>query len=262
MARIAEWRRQLARFLLGWLPILALLAVWEGVARLGFFSPFLLPSFSSAAARLLADLVSGDLLINLALTLERALAGFALAGAAGVALGVMIARVPAVRWFFDPLVSIGLPMPKIAFLPIFILWFGVFDESKIIMIAFNAVFPVIVAAAAATENIDRVMLWSARSLGANPRQLLYQIAVPAALPEIFTGLQVAMPISLIVAVICEMTMGGEGLGGALMTQMRFADSQGVFSGIIAIAIAGAALVKAMDMIRRRLLVWHQETQDP
>jgi ABC-type nitrate/sulfonate/bicarbonate transport system permease component len=81
------------------------------------------------------------------------------------------------------------------------------------------------------------------------------------LPEIFTGLQIAMPIALIVAVVSEMAMGGEGLGGALMTQMRFADSPGVFSGILAIGIAGSIVVKAMELIRRRLLVWHQETQN-
>jgi taurine transport system permease protein len=198
---------------------------------------------------------------NLGLTLLRAFTGFAMGAVAGVVIGVCMARMPVVRWFFDPLVSIGLPMPKIAFIPVFILWFGVFDESKILMVAFNALFPVVVATMAGAEAVDRIMIWSARSLGASPRRLLFEIAIPAALPEIFTGLQIAMPIALIVAVVSEMAMGGEGLGGALMTQMRFADSPGVFSGILAIGIAGSIVVKAMELIRRRLLVWHQETQN-
>jgi taurine transport system permease protein len=210
-------------------------------------------------ARLATDVVSGDLLLGVGLTLYRALAGFALAAIAGVAIGILIARLPLARWFFDPLVSIGLPMPKIAFLPIFILWFGVFDQSKILMAAFSAVFPVIVASWAAAEGVERVMLWSALSLGAGRRHLLWEIALPAALPQIFTGLQVALPISLIVEIVSEMAMGGEGIGGTIITEMRFADSPGVFSGIIAIAIVGSILVKAMELIRRRLLVWHAET---
>src|SRR5258708_11822412 len=80
----------------------------------------------------------------------------------------------------------------------------------------------------------------------------------AALPEIFTGLQVALPIGLIVEIVSEMAMGGEGIGGTIIMQMRFADSPGVFSGIVAIAVVGSILVKAMELIRRRLLVWHPE----
>jgi ABC-type nitrate/sulfonate/bicarbonate transport system permease component len=251
--------KALLRGLSRWASILALLAAWEILARAHVFSDFLLPSFSAVIVRLAGDVVSGDLLLGVGLTLYRALAGFALAAGAGVAIGILIARLPLARWFFDPLVSIGLPMPKIAFLPVFILWFGVFDASKILMAAFSAVFPVIVASWAAAENVERVMLWSALSLGAGRRQLLWEIALPASLPQIFTGLQVALPISLIVEIVSEMAMGGEGIGGTIITEMRFADSPGVFSGIIAIAIVGSILVKAMELIRRRLLVWHPET---
>jgi ABC-type nitrate/sulfonate/bicarbonate transport system permease component len=251
----------IGRNALGWTSVIVFLAAWEILARSHIFTEFLLPSFSVSFERLIADTMSGELLRNLGLTLLRAFAGFAMGAVAGIAIGVCMARMPIVRWFFDPLVSIGLPMPKIAFIPVFILWFGVFDESKILMVAFNALFPVVVATVAGAEAVDRIMIWSARSLGASPRRLLFEIAIPAALPEIFTGLQIAMPIALIVAVVSEMAMGGEGLGGALMTQMRFADSPGVFSGILAIGIAGSIVVKAMELIRRRLLVWHQETQN-
>lgn len=250
--------KALARLLLHWASILVLLAAWEITARAHVFSDFLLPSFSAVVVRLESDVVSGDLLLGIGLTLYRAFAGFGLAAVAGIAIGILIARLPLARWFFDPLVSIGLPMPKIAFLPVFILWFGVFDWSKILMAAFSAVFPVIVASWAAAEGVERVMLWSALSLGAGRRQLLWEIALPASLPQIFTGLQVALPIALIVEIVSEMAMGGEGIGGAIITEMRFADSPGVFSGIIAIAIVGTFLVKAMELIRRRLLVWHPE----
>ena len=250
--------RGLAEAVLRAAPLVAVALIWEGFARAHIVSEFLLPPFSGVVMRLFEDLLSGDLLTGIALTVYRALAGFALAALFGVAAGILIARVNAARWLLDPLVSIGLPMPKIAFLPVFILWFGVFDAAKILMVAFSAIFPVIVAAAAAAEGVDRALLWSARSLGASRRAILWEIALPAASPQIVTGLQVALPISLIVAVVAEMAMGGEGLGGTIMTEMRFADSPGVFAGIIAIAVVGSLLIKAMELIRRRVLVWQAE----
>jgi ABC-type nitrate/sulfonate/bicarbonate transport system permease component len=112
------------------------------------------------------------------------------------------------------------------------------------------------------RGVERELLWSARNMGANERELLWQIALPASLPQIITGLQVALPISLIVGIVCEMLMGGYGLGGAMMTSSRFADSRGVFAGIVEIAVVGYVLVKGMAIIRRRLLLWHQEALAP
>ena len=250
----AQWRRTLLRSS----SVILLAVAWEWGARMHFVSDFLLPSLSSVLTRLFEDIVSGDILVGLGLTMLRTLAGFTIAAAAGIVIGITIARIRVIRWFFDPVVSVGNPLPKIAFLPIFILWFGVFDWSKIAMVAFSSVFPVVVATWAATESVDKYLLWSAESLGVSKRQLLWQIVLPAAMPQVFTGLQIALPISLIVVIICEMTMGGQGLGGSMMTSMRFADSPGVFSGIVAIAIVGSLVVKAMELIRKRLLVWHEE----
>jgi ABC-type nitrate/sulfonate/bicarbonate transport system permease component len=91
--------------------------------------------------------------------------------------------------------------------------------------------------------------------------MLWQIILPAASPQIMTGLQVALPIALIVAIIAEMAMGGYGLGGAMMTASRYANSPGVFAGIVEIAVVGYILIKAMAIIRRRLLVWHAEAAE-
>src|SRR5689334_8687742 len=99
-------------------------------------------------------------------------------------------------------------------------------------------------------------------MGANGRELVWQIVLPAALPQIMTGLQVALPIALIVAIVTEMMMGGYGLGGGMMTASRFADSRGVFAGIVEIAVVGYGLVKLMSMLRRRLLLWYQEALAP
>jgi ABC-type nitrate/sulfonate/bicarbonate transport system permease component len=167
-----------------------------------------------------------------------------------------------VRWLLDPIISVGFPMPKIAFLPVIVLWLGFQDTSRIAMVVLDASFPVVRATIAGTLGVARVVLWSARNLGASERQLLREIVLPAALPQILTGLQVALPIALIVCIVTEMTMGGVGLGGAMIRSARFADSPGVFAGIVEIGAAGYCLVKGMAALRRRLLGWHQEALEP
>jgi ABC-type nitrate/sulfonate/bicarbonate transport system permease component len=243
-------------------PLLVLVVGWEAASRSGIVTPFLLPPISAVLERVWQDALSGELAINLGQTLFRSLVGFAIAGVGGVVLGILMTRQWLVRWFFDPIVSVGFPMPKIAFLPIFMLWLGLYDFSKISMAVFNAIFPVIIATIAAAEGVDRQLLWSARSLGASERQLLREIILPAALPQILTGLQVALPISMIVMIVTEMLMGGQGLGGAMIAASRFADSPGVFAGIVEIAVAGLCLVKGIAVLRRHLLAWHQEAQEP
>ena len=242
--------------------VLALLALWQAISNSGMVTPFQLPSFTRVLSRIWDDATAGDLWLNTAVTLYRALVSFAIAGVGGIVLGMAMSRVKLVHWFFDPLVSIGFPMPKIAFLPVIILWLGVYDTSKITMIVFDAIFPVIAATMIAIEGVERELIWSARNMGANERDLLWQIVLPAALPQIMTGLQVALPLSLIVAVVTEMLMGGYGLGGAMMTASRFANSPGVFAGIVEIAVVGYVLVKIMAVIRRRLLTWHPEAHEP
>jgi len=212
--------------------------------------------------RIWTDAVSGDLWINTALTLYRALVAFVIAAVGGVLIGMAMSRNVIAQWFFDPIVSIGFPMPKIAFLPVVMLWLGVFDISKITIIVIDAIFPVIAATVIGIQGVERELIWSARNMGASGRELLHQVILPAALPQIMTGLQVALPLSLIVAVVAEMLMGGYGLGGAMMTASRFANSTSVFAGIVEIAIVGYVLVKAMALVRRRLLIWHQETAAP
>ena len=242
--------------------IVALALAWELLARSGALTPFMLPALSAVLERIWADLISGELLLNTAVTLYRAVAGFLIGAVAGMALGMAISRNAAAHWFFDPIISVGFPMPKIAFLPVVMLWLGVYDVSKITMVSVEAIFPVVTATIAGIRGVERELIWSARNMGAGERELLWQIAVPAALPQIITGLQVALPIALIVAIVTEMFMGGYGLGGAMNTASRFADSRGVFAGILEIAAVGYCLVKAMAMLRRRLLLWHAEALEP
>jgi ABC-type nitrate/sulfonate/bicarbonate transport system permease component len=257
-----RWQDHIGLNALKWLSVVVLLGGWEIFARSGAVTPFVLPPLSDVLLRIWSDALSGDLWLSAAVTLYRALTGFAIAAVAGVALGMAIYRIPPIRWFFDPIISVGFPMPKIAFLPVVILWLGVYDTSKISMVVFDAIFPVVTATIIGLQGVDRVLIWSARNMGAKEHELLWQISLPAALPQIMTGLQVALPIALIVAIVTEMLMGGYGLGGGMMTASRYADSRGVFAGIVEIAIVGYILVKAMAVIRRRLLLWHQEALAP
>ena len=242
----------------GSLAILLLLIGWELFARSGKVTAFMLPPFSAVLERIYADAAAGKLWIDLGLTVYRALAGFLIAAILGIALGTAMARNRFVHWFFDPIVSVGFPMPKIAFLPIIMLWFGLYDFSKISIVVFDAIFPVVTATLTGIAGVDKALIWSARNMGAGERELMWQVALPAAMPQILTGLQVALPISLIVAIIAEMAMGGYGLGGAMMSASRFADSRGVFAGIVEVAVVGYVLIKAMAWLRRRLLAWHPE----
>jgi ABC-type nitrate/sulfonate/bicarbonate transport system permease component len=262
MARLADSASTVALRAAPFISVGLLAAAWEGFARSGAVTPFMLPALSTVLERIWSDAVAGDLWINMAVTLYRTFAGFAIAAVLGIALGFAMARNRVAHWFFDPIVSVGFPMPKIAFLPIIGLWLGLFDVSKIFMISLDAIFPVITATLVGIAGVERELLWSARNMGATEREVLRQVVLPAASPQIMTGLQVALPIALIVAVVTEMAMGGYGLGGAMMTASRFANSPGVFAGIVEIAAVGYVVVKGMAMIRRRLLLWHAEAMEP
>ena len=242
--------------------VVALAVAWELLARSGAFTPFQLPALSKVAMAIWSDVTSGEFFLNAILTLYRALTGFVICAVLGIAIGMAMSRNVIAHWFFDPLVSVGFPMPKTAFIPVVILWLGVYDVSKITIIVIDAIFPVITATVIAIQGVERELIWSARNMGASNREVLTQVVLPAAFPQIMTGLQVALPLCLIVAVVAEMLMGGYGLGGAMMTASRFANSTGVFAGIVEIAVVGYVLVKAMSLIRRRLLIWHQEAHDP
>jgi taurine transport system permease protein len=238
--------------------ILILIVAWEVYARSGLTTQFLLPAPTVILRDILRQMADGSWFISVALTMYRALSGWVFAAIIGVPLGIMMARSHFVGWFVDPFISIGFPAPKIAFLPIFILWFGVYDTSKIVMITISAIFPIITAAWMGARSVDKLLLWSASSLGANRRELMREVVLPAAMPHILTGLQIALPMCLIVALVTEFLMGGNGLGGDMITAQRQADSVRVFSGIVSIDVLGFLLIKSLEFVRRKILAWHQE----
>jgi ABC-type nitrate/sulfonate/bicarbonate transport system permease component len=239
--------------------LLVVAVLWEVVARTGVVPPYFLPPLSAIAAKIGTDLVQGPLLVATGMTLYRMLVAYAAAAVVGITLGVAMGRVRWVRWFFDPLVSLGFPAPKISFLPVLILWFGLSDLPKIVLTALDCVFPIVSATYLGTRDVERTLVWSALNLGTRERALLWKILVPAALPQILSGLQVALPVAFIVMIVSEMLTGSVGLGGYIGEGYRFAVATTVFAGLVVTGALGYAGLALFAELRRWCLVWHEET---
>jgi ABC-type nitrate/sulfonate/bicarbonate transport system permease component len=238
-----------------------LVLVWEGSSRAGLVHPFLLPPPSAIGLRLAHLLSAGDLGRHMALSLYRTLASFGLAIVIAVPLGLAMARIRLVAWFCEPLIAVGFPTPKIVFLHIFVLWFGLHDMPKIVMATVEGVLPIVTATYLGTRSIDVYLLWSARNLGTSPGRLLWKVMLPAALPQIMNGVQIALPICFIVIFVTEMLLGGGGLGDTMILAQRFADSEGVFAGMVTVSLLGYLAIRGVAWVRQALLHWHVETQE-
>lgn len=234
---------------------LIVIVLWEAVARSGLVPFFFLPPLSVIAPTFAAQVAEGTLSQHALLTIFRAVAGLLIAVVVGVTLGIGMARFPVVRWFFDPIVALGLSMPTLTLVPAFVLWFGIGHEPKILLVALSCVWPMTVSTYNGARNVDPLLLWSARMMGTPGRKLLRKVVIPAATPYIFNGMQVALPISLIVAFVFEMVAGGGGLGFLEILAARFFRSPELFSALFAILIIGFAFDRILLKIRSRVLAW-------
>ncbi len=239
-------------------PLLLVLLAWDLVARTGLIRPLFLPTVTTVLDQFWVLLLEGEIIGPLLVSLYRAFAGLALAVFFGVLAGLLMARSKWANWAIDPLVSLGFPAPKIAFVPIFILWFGIDNLSKILLVAFTCVFPMIVATHHGAMAVSRTVIWSAEAMGTPERKLLYRIILPAAQPYIFSGVRVTMPVALIIAFTAEMIAGGGGVGGALMFAQRFFQTPTVFVYILVMLATGFVLDLLMLRLRRRLISWEDE----
>jgi ABC-type nitrate/sulfonate/bicarbonate transport system permease component len=145
------------------LPILVLVT-WEVVVRQRMVSTFLLPSVGQVIMRLWSDLQSGEIAHSTMGTVVRLATSYSIATVLGIVLGVSMSRVRSIRWLLDPLISIAYPTPKISFLPILVLWLGVFDKPKITISIFSCIFPIIAGTWAGTQSVDKYLVWSAQNL--------------------------------------------------------------------------------------------------
>lgn len=228
-------------------PLVLLALLWEGVARAGWVRPLFLPRFTEVIQALGAGLVDADLLQPLGVSVYRAVLGVLLALVVGVPLGYVLARFKWLRWTLEPVTALGFPMPKIALIPVITLWFGIDDTPKIILTFVTCIFPFLLSAKAAAEQIPARLFWAARSMGTTPIALLYRVVLPATAPAILTGLRIAFPIGLITVFTAEMVTGG-GLGEVIVLAQRYFETSRVYACVLSTMVVGyvadAAIARA------------------
>jgi ABC-type nitrate/sulfonate/bicarbonate transport system permease component len=244
-----------------WLRRVALLAgglvAWEVVARTGGLSPIIFPSLVSVGRELGWLLVRVEALGEAWHSLYRALAGFALAAAAGVVIGVAIGRSPLLAAIVDPLLTGTYPIPKIALLPVFIFAFGIGSLSKVLLVFLECLYPIVINAYAGSRAVDRVLVWSALNMGASRGQVLRRIVVPATAPYIFAGLRVALPIAMIVVIITEMISSADGLGYLVIYSLASLKTDRMLAAVAVIAVLGLGLDRLLVLLRDRLVFWEK-----
>jgi ABC-type nitrate/sulfonate/bicarbonate transport system permease component len=240
-------------------PLLLVVVAWELVARGGLVRPLFLPTVTAVLEQFWTLLVEGEIVGPLTVSLYRAFAGLMLAVVFGVFIGLLMARSKWAKWALDPLVSFAFPAPKIAFVPIFILWFGIDHLSKILLVAFTCIFPMIVATYHGAVAVSRTVIWSAEAMGTPEGKMLYRVIFPATKPHIFSGVRVTVPVALIIAFTAEMIAGGGGAGAALMFAQRFFQTPTVFVYILIMLATGLILDRVMLRLRHWLIPWHDES---
>jgi len=234
----------------------ALLA-WELLARSGWFSPITFPSLARIGGEFGRLMVQAAPLGEAAASLHRALAGFALAAAVGVALGVLMGRSAAAAALLDPLFSATYPIPKIALFPIFIFLFGIGSLSKIVLVFLECLYPIVINTCAGTRAVERVLVWSALNMGASRQRILWRVVVPAAAPYLFAGFRVALPIAMIVVIITEMISSADGLGYLVIYALASLRTDRMLAVVVGIALLGLALDRLLVLLRDRLVFWER-----
>jgi ABC-type nitrate/sulfonate/bicarbonate transport system permease component len=238
---------------------LLLLMIWEWITRQGWIPAWFLPVPSVVFQTLFDMVISGELLHHAAISLGRAISGYAMAALVGVGLGLLIAWSRIVEDFFDPLIELIRPLSTFALIPIFFLWFGIGNASKIMIIFKSCFFPIVLNTIAGIKGVDKKLIMAARSLGADGRQMWTRVLLPSAMPMIITGMRISTAIAMMALVGVEMLSSDSGLGFLVIDAQRTFDTERVFAGIVVLALLGFSLDRLARKIQARILSWHHET---
>lgn len=249
------------RFAQRWYSIVLLLVLWEAVARSGLVTPRLVPNLVLIGAAFWKALLAGDLLYQSGISLFRALGGFILAVIGGCALGAVMARNRLVDALFEPIFSFGFPIPRIALYPIFIFIFGLGHGSKLALVFLEGLFPITLHTYQGIRSVQSKLIWAGSSMGANSRQLFWRVLIPAALPMIFTGFRIALPVALIIVVSTEIIGESQGLGYFINFAAASFDNARAMAGIAAVAIIGFTLDRSLVWLRHRIVFWQPEAAE-
>jgi ABC-type nitrate/sulfonate/bicarbonate transport system permease component len=247
-----SWAQRLARAGL----VIGLLALWQLAALRGLPDYVLSPA--SIVRHFAEALSSRELYEHAAASLMRALPGFAIGSALGVALGLAAGVSRAFDGAFSPVVFLTYPVPKIVLLPIFMLWFGIGDLSKVLIIALACFYPMFINAYYGARSTQKILVWSAQNMGAGRWRIFRRIVLPSALPQIFAGLRVALALSFIVMFAAEMINARSGLGHMIRTAENSLRFDLMYVSLASIAILGYAGDRLLRFARRRALAWQEQ----
>ncbi|MDM5053114.1 taurine ABC transporter permease TauC [Aeromonas dhakensis] len=241
----------------------ALLALWWLVARLGLISPLFLPPPAQVLQQLVTlagpqGFMDATLWQHLAASLQRILIALAAATLFGVTVGLAMGLSPTLRGMLDPLIELYRPVPPLAYLPLMVIWFGIGETSKVLLIYLAIFAPVAMATLAGVQGAKQVRLQAARALGANRWQVLWYVIVPGALPDILTGLRIGLGVGWSTLVAAELIAATRGVGFMVQAAGEFLATDVVLAGILVIALIAFTLELGLRALQRRLTPWHGE----
>ena len=264
--RALKWRWPLSRQLtLSVATLAVLLAIWWAVTALQLISPLFLPSPWQVLQELLTiagpqGFMDATLWQHLAASLTRIAIALVLAAIVGVPVGIAMGLSPTVRGILDPLIELYRPVPPLAWLPLVIIWFGIGETPKILLIYLAIFAPVVMSTLAGVKSAQQVRIRAAQSLGASRAQVLWLVILPGALPEILTGLRIGLGVGWSTLVAAELIAATRGLGFMVQSAGEFLATDVVLAGIAVIAIIAFVLELGLRALQRRLTPWHGEVQ--
>lgn len=241
--------------LIGLVVVALLVALWQFVANLKLVSPVYLPGPDRAFTALVHGLKASDLGAKLAGTVEHMVEGWLLASIAGIALGALIGSSRQARAFIAPTLEFLRPLPASAIIPVAIALFGLSPAMALGVIAFGAIWPMLLATIHGFAAVEPRLYEVAGALRLSGPAVIFKIALPSALPDILAGLRLGLTVALILAVVCEMIAGLNGLGNWVLLSARMFRSADLFAGVILLGAVGFVGALALNPVERRLLAW-------
>jgi ABC-type nitrate/sulfonate/bicarbonate transport system permease component len=245
--------RGVTKELLGLIPIALLVAIWHGAVSFGLAPPTLLPPPGLVFMRMAEQLVTASFDQDILATLFRLFAGFLIAVVFGIAIGLAAAVSPSINAAVRPVVRVLAPLPKVALYPALLLLLGFGHESKITLVAADALFPILLSTYYGASTVEQKLIWSAMAAGTPPRESLLKVILPSAAPSILTGCRIGLVISCIVVFLAEMITSTDGLGHVLITAARTFQAVDMFVPLITISLLGLILNGLLQATRSYLL---------
>jgi NitT/TauT family transport system permease protein len=241
---LAAMRRALISSVELAIPFIVAAIIWQAFSLLGPFPQKLFPRVETIVTTFFQLAASGILTIHALYTVVRLVVAFFLAAVVGVGLGIAIGRYRSAENFFLPLVSIGNPIPGLAYAPLFVLWFGLGDIPAVLLVAFAAAFPIILHTWTGVRAVKEIWIRAAQAMGAADHQLFWKVVLPSALPYVLTGLRLGLARAWRVLVAVEMLTSVKlGLGWLIFGAREFLNTDVMLSGIAVIGIIGLLLEK-------------------